>query len=1232
MNRMSLLLVTLLAASFAVGGHPPQGPPAAEQRNTAAAARSSQLGSGQTGAFPPDLQAEAEEFLARFLSKEKAFDAGLNSQQTSSGFNVLFATLADPVQTHLAPEFDHDLAALQDGVQDSGYLLDSSWIPWDFPRNYDDLGDQLQSKQLLELKHNYPGILLFRRKLRHNPDGRPYAEGLIVFLLAEKPTTGVDTTQAGQALELLAKMHTQLQSQIEQQPSAGRSDPPFVFPDDTALIAGPTFSGSLDSLVPLLYEFRLHDKEVTPPARFLVRSGGFTSCSSARRIASIIHDRLHVQIDLGSAVYPFEPWIQLALGTLRSTGIDDTRIAILSEGESLFGESAEESETSHPSSDSPKSPSVAISSSSLSDHSNQIPSCKRTGPQPDAWNLEFPRDISALRSAYQKQGVLNIPSSPEFGKRSLQIGPDEGDNGDTIRAYGGVDTVAAQESVLFGISDFLRGHGIRAVIVVATSEQDSYFLTQFVHANNVAVRIVILGSSRQFMRGSTAQFRGDMMVGSFPLLPRLYDWTAPEGSQGSGNSERNKTEHTFPNDLSQGEYIAARDLLWERGRPLPHEYSRPGWEPQTNVLRPPVYISALGGGSVWPISELEPKPESEPDGRDSSPSPWRLSMPFAFAERFGETSFGKEASDGKKDSEITIHEPEIRAAGFWKVLFLLCMVVPVFYCSGVLYANPIERRAFAYLQPADAWSDWIFLITVPALLSEFSFLLVARQVSFPPDIPGGHEYWWVAAVLASMAMPALIIGINWRKGSKAGSFAPGDPASTKAKAVFLVTIAAALVLFAALILAVWPPPDKDIPQILSRYREMHWESGLSLLPTTMFAILAIAVWNYGALIGISVLRSRPRLPDFPDNDRISEKAGKLVANAGRPLRGGKDTGLYWTIIALTVIGALVVFFLWPGLRPITSLADISETRFVIALAGAASLLMLLDMVQFGWVWIQLHDLLSALDRQPFRRSFVPLREFNWKSIWTFSNGSLQEMRKVLAAQIECANQIKARVSDEFEQLAILDLTWIRQKYVRLDLDEVGLKEYRDDLNRIYRHFRTIGTDIASAYPKLALAAPSPCAITGPRSNVPFNDEERELEKLPEWLCLYERFLCLAYVGFIQAIIARLRSLAISIVSVFSLIALGIAVYPFQPALPLFMSGAAIFAVIGVIMFLVFSQMDKDPILARILQSDPNKLEWSFYSKYIDALALPLLTLLSSLLPGGAGRLFDLLLTAFGHTQ
>jgi hypothetical protein len=45
----------------------------------------------------------------------------------------------------------------------------------------------------------------------------------------------------------------------------------------------------------------------------------------------------------------------------------------------------------------------------------------------------------------------------------------------------------------------------------------SPFLTRFLHANNAGVRVVILGATRLFMRGSTAQFRDDMMVSGFPF-------------------------------------------------------------------------------------------------------------------------------------------------------------------------------------------------------------------------------------------------------------------------------------------------------------------------------------------------------------------------------------------------------------------------------------------------------------------------------------------------------------------------------------------------------------------------------------------------------------------------------------------------------------------------------------------------------------------------------------------
>jgi hypothetical protein len=72
--------------------------------------------------------------------------------------------------------------------------------------------------------------------------------------------------------------------------------------------------------------------------------------------------------------------------------------------------------------------------------------------------------------------------------------------------------------------------------------------------------------------------------------------------------------------------------------------------------------------------------------------------------------------------------------------------------------------------------------------------------------------------------------------------------------------------------------------------------------------------------------------------------------------------------------------------------------------------------------------------------------------------------------------------------------------------------------------------------------------------------------------------------------------------------------------------------IGLIFFKVFSEMDTDPILSRIVNGDDRKLQGNFYMKFAEALALPLLALGSSVLPGGAGRLLSIVQTVLNHAQ
>jgi len=81
-----------------------------------------------------------------------------------------------------------------------------------------------------------------------------------------------------------------------------------------------------------------------------------------------------------------------------------------------------------------------------------------------------------------------------------------------------------------------------------------------------------------------------------------------------------------------------------------------------------------------------------------------------------------------------------------------------------------------------------------------------------------------------------------------------------------------------------------------------------------------------------------------------------------------------------------------------------------------------------------------------------------------------------------------------------------------------------------------------------------------------------------------------------------------------------------------MTGLLFLALLCWAFFKVFSEMDTDPILSRIVNGDDRKLQGSFYLKFAEAIALPLLTLGSTILPGGAARLLELAQSLFSHAQ
>src|SRR5271165_6462796 len=178
--------------------------------------------------------------IRRFYGKDEyyppsCFPNTKNHQQhvppANPYLNFVIAIVPNPVQTHLPLLFDRSVEAIQQAAQDEGYTDDGSWFPWDDAlKDNDSLDDKEMAKALEEKKHRQPGVLVFRRGLALQEEKeKPYSGGLIVFLVGEQPTGGIDDIQFEHALEGM-KVLQPYQS------------------DEKLRILGPTFSGSLPSL------------------------------------------------------------------------------------------------------------------------------------------------------------------------------------------------------------------------------------------------------------------------------------------------------------------------------------------------------------------------------------------------------------------------------------------------------------------------------------------------------------------------------------------------------------------------------------------------------------------------------------------------------------------------------------------------------------------------------------------------------------------------------------------------------------------------------------------------------------------------------------------------------------------------------------------------------------------------------------------------------------------------
>jgi hypothetical protein len=120
----------------------------------------------------------------------------------------------------------------------------------------------------------------------------------------------------------------------------------------------------------------------------------------------------------------------------------------------------------------------------------------------------------------------------------------------------------------------------------------------------------------------------------------------------------------------------------------------------------------------------------------------------------------------------------------------------------------------------------------------------------------------------------------------------------------------------------------------------------------------------------------------------------------------------------------------------------------------------------------------------------------------------------------------------------------------------------------------------------------------------------------------EEFVCLNYLGFIQNVLGRLRTMAMTIIALFVACACAMSAYPFDPRQLLSAVLIVLFAIGGVVIVKVYADMHRDATLSHVTKTKPGELGAEFWFKLVGFGLAPLIGLMTRIFPGVTDFLFS----------
>jgi hypothetical protein len=1193
-------------------------------------------------------------------------DAG---QEFDLSFAIALAP--DPVHTHLSLRFDRTMDAVRAGAQDESYDFDSSWLPWQLhPSSFPLRMDETQEKKAIAAREGCPGLLLFR-----NADGNksPYAKGLVVLVVGEQPTVGINQVEWNCAISLIQRRMQPAEDGANLCDAPPEGGTPGSISD--LRILGPTFSGSLTSLERLLKPDQMYSfRHVT------ILSGSVGSCKLIHNFETKEAPRLADDV-MRFAVFEEndERKLYRLLHYLKLRGERARDVAIISEDETAYGGS--ELSPGEENGDRLGSPNTAQAKPSPVPDPCDYLSGLSTDLNADSLspvNLFYPRDISQLRAAYQEQSLWGgsarsgaDPSSYHTVLRST-LAENTTEDADTIRSYSGQQTALDQEAELYELVSFLRAHHTRYLVLRCTNTLDDLFLTRFFRRAYPEGQIITMGSEDLFRREvDTSEFRGTMMISNFPLIPRQQHWARL--------SKAEKDPHrVFATDVMEGTYIAARFLLDQNQQTLSGitysltedvpgaahfnyfksnipDFADPFWQQAgyspTCCTSPPTWLAAVGADGNWPIALLQ-------DPQDTHKAPISTIATL-------ETPSVEKSSSEAPVNGLTVYRSMID----WDPSYMpRSWLIYMWILGGLILYHMVGLRIFsgrssgipAGVRPLfyplrmtwGARQNGLFGFG-NAILMGSGFLVIAGGWL---NYRSWKVYYGSTSLLLFTALLLVAIIVVFTSLLRRDSAAQReDPAPTRRihflRRSLVWFISGLLLLLSPLALLLLSAAYSDDHFSLI-YRSIHLGSGISPVLPFLFLLTGQYIWVALSLRGLRLLALGPLcLPAaVPEAKRQSHPSGetgqipyayrRVSATMGASIQKAA-TSLQGSIIVLVVLVVTIILVLsWGGASNFTLEGRTFSRLFSIYLLIPVALI-LVETVSFHETWRLLRRMLIALAQLRLRRTFKAMHDMPTSSIWALGEGARAEQIRSLADMHETLRRLRILLQNDKRSLRTTDMTLYKNTVDKayqltselLDRDtpledslfnrelmKSTCRAIRVATEDVYNfvllrewEIETDSLDIGEQVP------PKPAAETTAHLT---NATAVTKSNASPLVLTAEEFVCDVYLAFIKKILNRMRMMACSIAALFLTLGAAISVYPLGSRPTIVLAYFVLLVGVFIAVAMVYAGMERDEILSYITGGAPGELSSEFWLKILGFGAGPLVGLVAAQFPSLSQGIFS----------